>query len=118
MKSLKWIVGLAAFAVAIHVTNAGDERLGFNCHFDQQSSSPNWNPDFVIPIIAKQGAGAYIRDEVNWGLAETSPGVYSMPAAKQHWLDEARSNGLKVVACFGEDPPAFYSNPWSPAIPA
>ena len=118
MKFLKWIFSVAAFAAAIQATNAGDDRLGFDCHFDHQGGSPNWNPDLVMPMIAKQGAGAYIRDEINWGLAETSPGVYSMPDPKQHWLDEASANGLKVVACIGENPPAFYSNPWNPATPA
>ena len=51
-----------------------DDRFGFATQFDQQRASPNWNPDVVMPLIAATGAG-WIRDDWNWKLNETSPGV-------------------------------------------
>src|SRR5260221_12619408 len=74
-----------------------DDRFGFATLFDQQGASPNWNPDAVMPLIAATGAG-WIRDDWNWKLNETSPGVYRDYPAKQHWLDMAAANGVKVVA--------------------
>ena len=60
---------------------------------------------------------AWIRDDWNWGVCESSPGVYAVPSSKQAWLDAAYANGLKVVAILNY-PPSFYSNPWSPPTKA
>src|SRR5260221_1610441 len=93
-----------------------DDRFGFATHFDQQGASPNWNPDAVMPLIAATGAG-WIRDDWNWKLNETSPGVYRVYPAKQHWLDMAAANGLKVVAVL-QYPTSFYADPWDPQAAA
>jgi hypothetical protein len=89
-----------------------DDRFGFATQFDQQGASPNWNPDVVMPLIAATGAG-WIRDDWNWKLNETSAGVYRVQPAKQHWLDMAAANGLKVVAVL-QYPTSFYADPWDP----
>ena len=105
-----------ALILTIAASFAGDDRLGFSTHFDQQGSSPNWNARYLMPKIAATKA-AWIRDDWNWGVCETSPGVYSVPSSKQAWLDAAYANGLKVVAVLNY-PPKFYSNPWSPPTKA
>ena len=114
MKRTLWT--LFALILAISASFASDDRLGFCTHFDQQGSSPNWNPKYLMPRIAATKA-AWIRDDWNWSVCETSPGVYSVPSSKQAWLDAAYANRLKVVAVLSY-PPRFYSNPWSPATPA
>jgi len=114
MKRTLWT--LCALILAIGASFASDDRLGFCTHFDQQGSSPNWNPKNLMPDIAATKA-AWIRDDWNWSVCEASPGVYSVPASKQAWLDAAYANGLKVVGVLNY-PPSFYSSPWSPATRA
>src|SRR5260221_4514752 len=87
-----------------------DDRFGFATLFDQQGASPNWNPDAVMPLIAATGAG-WIRDDWHWKLNETSPEVYRVYPAKQHWLELAGAHGLKVVALFYVSP-LFFADPW------
>ena len=114
MKRSLWT--LFALILAIVASFASDDRLGFCTHFDQQGSSPNWNPKYLMPRIAATKA-ARIRDDWNWSVCETSPGVYSVPSSKQAWLDTAYANGLKVVAVLNY-PPSSNSSPWSPATRA
>src|SRR5580692_9129980 len=89
MKRTLWTV--FALILTIGASFASDDRLGFCTHFDQQGSSPNWNPKYLMPRIAATKA-AWIRDDWNWSVCETSPGVYSVPSSKQAWLDAAYAN--------------------------
>src|SRR5260221_11668980 len=93
-----------------------DDRFGFATLFDQQGASPNWNPDAVMPLIAATGAG-WIRDDWNWKLNETTPGVYRVYPAKQHWLDMAAGHGVKGGAVF-QYPTSVYADPWDPQAAA
>jgi hypothetical protein len=87
---------LAIFSVAIGciTAHAGDDRFGFATHFEQ-----GW-PNSVMPAIASSGV-SYIRDDLNAGSWETSPGVYVQPSWDMGWLNAAKANGLKVVGILG-----------------
>ena len=85
---------------------AGDDRFGFATHFEQ-----GWptNPD--MRDIAATGV-SYIRDDLNSGNWEPSPGVYVLPASDMTWLTAAQANGLKVVAVLG--PNSLYADNYDP----
>ena len=85
---------------------AGDDRFGFATHFEQ-----GWptNPD--MHDIAAAGV-SYIRDDLNAGNWEPSPGVYVLPASDMAWLTAAQANGLKVVAVLG--PNSLYADKYDP----
>jgi hypothetical protein len=87
---------LAIFSVAIGciTAHAGDDRFGFATHFEQ-----GW-PNSVMPAIASSGV-SYIRDDLNAGSWEISPGVYVQPSWDMGWLNAAKANGLKVVGILG-----------------
>src|ERR1700751_4417093 len=85
---------------------AGDDRFGFAPHFEQ-----GWptNPD--MQDIAAAGV-SYIRDDLNAGNWEPSPGVYVLPASDMAWLTAAQAHGLKVVAVLG--PNSLYADNYDP----
>lgn len=95
-----------------------DDRLGFTTHFDQQGGSPYYNPPVLMPLIAQSGA-TYIRDDWNWSIHETTPGVYPpVRADKQAWLDSAQANNLKVVAILNPNLNKIYADPYDPTAAA
>ena len=53
-----------------------------------------------MQAIASSGV-SYIRDDLNAGSWETSPGVYVQPSWDMGWLNAAKANGLKVVGILG-----------------
>ena len=85
---------------------AGDDRFGFATHFEQ-----GWptNPD--MQDIAAAGV-SYIRDDLNAGDWEPSPGYYVLPSWDMAWLTAAHANGLKVVAVLG--PNSLYADNYDP----
>jgi hypothetical protein len=85
---------------------AGDDRFGFATHFEQ-----GWptNPD--MQDIAAAGV-SYIRDDLNAGDWEPSPGYYVLPSWDMAWLTAAQANGLKVVAVLG--PNSLYADNYDP----
>ncbi len=103
----KWSL-LVALNVALGclTAHAGDDRFGFATHFEQ-----GWPASVVMPAIASSGV-SYIRDDLNAGSWETSPGVYVQPVWDMGWLNAAKANGLKVVAILG--PNAKYNDRYDP----
>jgi hypothetical protein len=97
------LLGITLGCVTLH---AGDDRFGFATHFEQ-----GWptNPD--MQEIAAAGV-SYIRDDLNAGNWEPSPGVYVLPASDMAWLTAAQANGLKVVAVLG--PNSLYADNYDP----
>jgi hypothetical protein len=86
---------------------AGDDRFGFATHFEQ-----GWptNPD--MQDIASTGV-SYIRDDLNAGNWEPSPGRYVLPSWDMAWLTAAHANGLKVVGILG--PNSLYKDNYDPS---
>ncbi len=95
----------------------GDDRFGFSTHFDQVGGSPYWDPATVMPQIVATGAN-WVRDDWNWSIGERTPGVYTMNASKQAWLDVAYSYGLKVVAILNPNFNNIYADPYDPTAAA
>ena len=89
------LLATSSVAIGCITANAGDDRFGFATHFEQ-----GWPPAVVMPAIASSGV-SYIRDDLNAGSWETSPGVYVQPPWDMGWLNAAKANGLKVVAVLG-----------------
>jgi hypothetical protein len=85
----------STIAIGAITAHAGDDRFGFATHFAQ-----GWSPSVVMPAIASSGV-SYIRDDLNAGNWETSPGVYVLPSWDMGWLNAAKANGLKVVGVLG-----------------
>ena len=104
----KWIL-LTVFHAAIGCLTAnaaGDVRFGFATHFEQ-----GWAPTTVMKAIAATGV-SYIRDGLNAGSWETSPGVHALPPWDMGWLNPAQADGLKVVAVLHPNP--NYSDQYNP----
>jgi hypothetical protein len=86
------ILAILSVAIGCITAHAGDDRFG--THFEQ-----GW-PNSVMPAIASSGV-SYIRDDLNAGSWETSPGIYVQPSWDMGWLNAAKADGLKVVAILG-----------------
>ncbi len=95
----------------------GDTRFGFTTHFDQLGSLPFWNPPVMMPLIAETGV-QWIRDDWNWSLGERSPGVYSLFAPKQVWVDMAHDFGLSFCAILDPNLNNIYADPYDPTAAA
>jgi hypothetical protein len=86
---------ILSVAIGCITAHAGDDRFGFATHFEQ-----GWPFSSVMQAIASSGV-SYIRDDLNAGSWETSPGVYVRPSWDMGWLNAAKVNGLKVVGILG-----------------
>jgi hypothetical protein len=95
MDALFSLWAISSLAIGCITAHAGDDRFGFATHFEQ-----GWPPNVVMPAIASTGV-SYIRDDLNAGSWETSPGVYVHPSWDMGWLNAAKTNGLKVVGILG-----------------
>jgi hypothetical protein len=110
MKRTLWT--LFVLVLTIGASSASDDRLGFCTHFDQQGSSPNWNPKSVIPDIAATKA-AWIRDDWNWSVVKHIPvSILCRPVNRRGWMRLMRTEVVAVL----NDPPSFY--PWSASTSA
>ena len=89
------LLAVLSFAIGCITAHAGDDRFGFDTHFEQ-----GWPSSPVMQAIAWSGV-SYIRDDLNAGSWETSPGVYVQPSWDIGWLNAAKANGLKVVGILG-----------------
>ena len=61
-----------------------------------------------MPLI-KAGGYTGCRDDLNWSLFETAPGVFTESTYKQPFIDDIAAAGLKFVATIAY-PPSFYTN--------
>jgi len=86
---------MLSIGIGCLTVRAGDDRFGFATHFEQ-----GWPPNPVMQDIASTGV-SYIRDDLNAGNWEPSPGVYVLPSRDMAWLNAAQANGLKVVGILG-----------------
>jgi hypothetical protein len=89
------VLAILSVAIGCITAHAGDDRFGFATHFEQ-----GWPSSPVMQAIASSGV-SYIRDDLNAGSWETSPGVYVQPSRDMGWLNAAKANGLKVVGILG-----------------
>src|ERR1700730_8639388 len=97
---------MLSVAIGCITGRAGDGRFGFATHFEQ-----GWPTNPVMQDIASTGV-AYIRDDLNAGNWEPSPGVYVHPSWDMAWLNSAKANGLKVVGVLG--PNSLYQDNYDP----
>lgn len=90
-----------------------NEHMGVATHFSRKTPWMHpWDPQRHIPMIANMGVG-WIRDEILWREVESEPGVYQIPEKTKEWVDIANAHGLKIIACFNNQNPA-YENPYDP----
>jgi len=80
---------------------AQDDRVGVCTHFSQ-----NWPVEQIMPLIARSGAG-WIRDDLNWGALERTPGNYQVPLKTRAWISAARHAGLKIDLILAYGNPAY-----------
>ncbi len=69
-----------------------DIRMGVATHFDQQGSSPWYNPTLLLPLIVNSGC-TWIRDDFNHLQTEIVQGVYIPSGVKGFWA-QAKALGL------------------------
>jgi hypothetical protein len=100
------LLAILSVAIGCITAYAGDDRFGFATHFEQ-----GWPSSPVMQDIASSDV-SYIRDDLNAGSWETSPGVYVRPSWDMGWLNAAKANGLKVVGILG--PNRHYKDNYDP----
>jgi hypothetical protein len=103
---------LLALLFSAGLAHAGDDRLGFSIHINQQDGDAK----VVMPLIASTGVG-WVRQDFSISLIETTKGVYSMPASVQYWIDAVAANNLKLLVTL-LPLPGFYSDLYDPVAMA
>jgi hypothetical protein len=106
-------INLVALSLFLSVSAlAGDDRLGFSIHVNQQDG----DAVKVMPLIAQTGVG-WVRQDFSISAIETTKGVYSMPASVQYWIDAVAANNLKLLVTL-LPLPGFYSDLYDPVAMA